>query len=178
MNGFEELRDIRGLDPVSIWPLAPGWWLVLAAMVLLLLTVLLLRRIPVRSLVRRRDWRDEARRLLRDLRRRLPALDGRDATSEFSELMRRIAMARTARDECAGLSGPAWLEWLGANDPVGFDWKEYGRLLIEIPYAPPGVSVDRDDLRRLVDAAGRWVDPPRETSIPVARSAPDLREAA
>lgn len=178
MNGLDGLHDIRGLDPVSIWPLAPGWWLVLGGIVLLVLMLAALRRIPVRALVGRRDWRVDARRLLRDLRRRLPAADGRAAAGEFSELMRRIAMARTARDECAGLSGPAWLEWLGANDPVGFDWKEYGRLLIEIPYAPPGTTVETDDLRRLVEAAGRWVDPPRETTAAAPSSAPELGEAA
>ena len=175
MNGLEGLRDIRGLDPVSIWPLPPGWWLVLAGVVVAVLAILLLRRVPLLTLVDRREWRADARRLLRDLRRRLPFLDGRDAAGEFSELMRRIAMARTARHECAGLSGPAWLEWLGANDPVGFDWKEYGRWLIEIPYAPPGTSVDKDDLRRLLEAARRWVDPPPETA---AGTASREREAA
>jgi hypothetical protein len=164
MNGLDGLRDIRGLDPVGIWPLPPGWWLVLGGVVVVALAVLAVRRTSFRPRVRRRDWRADARRLLRDLRRRLPALDGRDAAGEFSELMRRIAMARTARGTCAGLSGPAWLEWLGANDPVGFDWREYGRWLIEIPYAPPGTAVDKDDLRRLLEAAGRWVDPPSEVA--------------
>lgn len=178
MNGFDTLRDIRGLDPVSIWPLAPGWWLVLAAFVLLVLTLFAFRRMRVPALVGRRDWRTDARRLLRDLRRRLPALDGREAAGQFSELMRRIAMARASRDECAGLSGPAWLEWLSANDPVGFDWIEYGRLLIEVPYAPPGTSIDKDDLRRLVEAAGRWVDPPREAPSRAAAAGRALQEAA
>ena len=173
MDGLDALRDIRGLDPPSVWPLAPGWWLVLAVLGLLVLAILLRRRMPLRGLPGRRDWRADARRLLRDLRRRLPVLDGREAAGEFSELMRRIAMARTSRDECAALSGSAWLEWLAENDPAGFDWLEYGRLLTEIPYAPPGTSIDKDDLRRLVQAAARWVAPPRE-----AAAGPALQEAA
>ena len=101
MNGLdpalgEGLRDIRGLDAVPIWPLAPGWWLILAGVVVFVALVLLLRRVPVRGLVLRRDWRADARRLLRELRRRVPGLDGREAASEFSILMRRIAMARTS----------------------------------------------------------------------------------
>jgi hypothetical protein len=173
LGGLDGLRDIRGLDDVSVWPLAPGWWLLLGLLVLFLAGVLVLRRISLPSLIGPRDWRMEARRLLRDLRRRLPMLDGREAAGEFSELMRRIAMARTSRDECAGLSGTAWLDWLSTRDPTGFDWREYGRVLIEVPYAPPGSRVDPEDLRRLFDAAGFWVDPPRE-----AVAASPVREAA
>jgi len=174
LGGFDGLRDIRELDAVSWWPLAPGWWIVLATLAVIALLALWLQRHPPQlPLGRPRDWRVDARRLLRDLRRRLPGLDARNALTEFSELMRRIAMARTARDVCAGLAGSEWLQWLSDHDPVGFDWKEYGRLLTEVPYAPPGVAVDMDDLRRLLDAAGRWVDPPREAAAP-----PELKEAA
>lgn len=173
MAGADGLRDIHGLDAVPIWPLGPGWWVLLGGLLLLVVLAWLWRRVGVPTLPGRRDWRGDARRLLRDLRRRLPALDGRSAAGEFSELMRRIAMARTSRDECAGLSGSAWLEWLSANDPVSFDWQEYGRVLVEIPYAPPGTVVDMDDLRRLIEAAARWVDPPREAS-----GTPALKEAA
>lgn len=129
--------------------------------------IFLLRNEFVRGLLPfRGDWRADARRLLLDLKDRLPGLDGRTAVSEFSELLRRIAMARTARDECAGLSGPDWLEWLGANDPSGFDWCTYGRLIIEVPYAPPGTSVDAEEMRRLIDAAANWLVPDVEESMP------------
>ena len=30
----DSLRDIRGLDTVGLWPLAPGWWLVLVGALL------------------------------------------------------------------------------------------------------------------------------------------------
>ncbi|RLW54638.1 MAG: hypothetical protein B6D69_04845, partial [gamma proteobacterium symbiont of Stewartia floridana] len=31
---MDPLRDIRGIDTVSWWPLAPGWWLLLIGIVL------------------------------------------------------------------------------------------------------------------------------------------------
>ena len=169
------LRDIRGLDPVSFWPLAPGWWLMLGGLVLAVALVIAWRKLsPQLSIGRPRDWRVDARRLVRDLRRRLPGMDGRTAAGEFSELMRRIAMAATSRDECAGLSGKAWLEWLSDHDPSGFDWREHGRLLLDIPYAPPGIGVDPDDLRRLLDAANGWIVSTEST----AGGTPPVREAA
>ena len=180
MNGFGApdagLRDIRGLDAVSAWPLAPGWWVLMLVAMLVVLAVVFRERLPVPALRRSGDWRADARRLLRDLKRRLPGLDGRAAAAEFSELMRRIAMARTARDECAGLSGTAWLDWLSANDPAGFDWREHGRLVVEVPYAPPGVNVDPADMQRLIDAAKVWTMPEAETAPPTA--AVPHREAA
>ena len=181
MNGMgfmgDGLRDIRGLDPVSFWPLAPGWWLILGGVLFVAVMVIGWRKLsPHISFGRPRDWRVDARWLVRDLRRRLPTLDGRIAASEFSELMRRIAMARTSRDECAGLSGRDWLDWLSDNDPAGFDWVEHGRLLIDIPYAPPGITVDMDDLRRMLDAAGGWIEQGEPTQT---QQAPEpVREAA
>lgn len=179
MNGtgfiVDGLRDIHGLDPISFWPLAPGWWLVLGGVVLLALLVIGWKKVsPQLSFGRPRDWRTDARRLVRELRRRLPGLDGRTAAGEFSELMRRIAMASTSRDECAGLSGQAWLDWLSDRDPSGFDWREHGRLLLDIPYAPPGTAVDPDDLRRLLDAANAWIDRPE----PAESGASPVGEAA
>ena len=38
------LHDIHELDSVGIWPLATGWWLMLAGMVLLILLFIGLRR--------------------------------------------------------------------------------------------------------------------------------------
>ncbi len=159
------LRDIRGLDAVSVWPLAPGWWLLIIALIVAAIALFLLSKAPIAALFSSGDWRGDARHLLGDLKRRLPSLDGRSAASEFSELMRRIAMARTARDECAGLSGADWLDWLSANDPGGFDWREHGRLIIEAPYAPIGTSLNMDDMGRLIDAAANWLAPPTDEGV-------------
>ena len=56
--------------------------------------------------------------------------------AELSELLKRIAMARHGRVACAGLQGQAWLDWLSAQDPNGFDWRQHGQPLIHAPYAP------------------------------------------
>lgn len=153
----EGLRDIHGLDSVPWWPLAPGWWWLLGAVAVLAIIWLLSAGVLARM---QRDWRKEARRLLSEIRRRLYMADERQLVREFSELVRRIAIARFGRESCAGLTGGAWLEWLRDHDPTGFDWVENGRVLIEAPYAPPGAGVDLDVLGRLIGAAQAWVQPP------------------
>ena len=150
----DSIRDIHSLDPVGLWPLAPGWWLVLAGVLfagwLLFLALRFVWRYPFFT------WHNSARRQLLRLRQRSATEPVGTVAGEFSELLRRIAIARFGREACAGLAGTAWLEWLSANDPAGFDWRESGRLLLALPYAPPGTAGDADRLRRLIDAAMPW----------------------
>jgi hypothetical protein len=159
----EQLRDIQGIHGVPWWPPGPGWWLLAAAV--LALTFLAWRfrpqlrlRIPPLPFVTVGSWRWDAARHLRDLRKRAGTQDGKQTAGELSELLRRIAMARLGRDVCAGLTSEDWLAWLGGNDPKGFDWPRQGRLLLEVPYAPPGDLRRSQELLTLIDAAYDWVE--------------------
>jgi hypothetical protein len=155
--GAEQLRDIRGLDPISWWPLAPGWWLtfILALILAALIAWMIERRSPNR-------WRWEARAQLRSFRRRLRREDPRIILEGFSELMRRLAMARHGRDQCAGLVGEAWLQWLAEHDPQRFDWMRRAAWLEALPYAPPGDGPKPGELSVVLDAAVAWTHPVRK----------------
>lgn len=150
------LHDIRGLDAIPWWPLAPGWWLVVSLCLALLVVVTTwywwARRDPLLPLYR------DARRSLKGLRRRVRRDSVKDIASVLSELLRRIAMLGSERQDCAGLSGRAWLEWLAVHDPNGFDWTNHGQLLLVAPYAPDAPAVKRRQVRKLIDAALAWVD--------------------
>jgi hypothetical protein len=155
------LRDIRGLDAIGWWPPAPGWWLI--AILVLILAVgatWILRKRWLASL----DWRIEAMQHLRALRRQLHRREPKNVAGDLSELLRRIAIARGGRRTCAGLVGEAWLDWLNHDDPNGFDWKQRGQMLLELPYAPPHIRARVDEIRDLIDAAIRWVTSSREDS--------------
>ncbi|MGB5735797.1 MAG: DUF4381 domain-containing protein [Thiohalocapsa sp.] len=162
---FPEATQLRDIDAVlgnPWWPLAPGWWLLLAALAVLALALwrfdLVWRlRVPI-PLITLGSWRWDAGRELRQLRREATDASVKDTASELSELLRRIAMARHGRNACAGLHGADWLGWLAEHDPKGFDWRDQGRLLLAAPYAPPArTEAELNALLRLIDAAMEWV---------------------
>ncbi|MCF7990715.1 MAG: DUF4381 domain-containing protein [Thiohalocapsa sp.] len=157
-----QLRDIHDALGTPWWPLAPGWWLLLGAAALLSLLIWRFRpnwrlHLPI-PFVTLGDWRWDAARALRRLRRESAGAPLKERVSALSELLRRIAMARQGRAACAGLHGNDWLDWLTRHDPRGFDWRNEGRLLLDAPYAPaaPG-GADEDKLRRLLDAVEPWI---------------------
>jgi len=157
------LHDIHELDTVGIWPLATGWWLMLACTVLLILLFIGLRRWRPdwHRYLPRYGWSRDAARELTVLRAQVGHGDVKVLAARLSELLRRIAIARCGRDRCAGLHGEHWLAWLGDHDPDGFDWRSRGRLLLDLPYAPPGEIGDQPDLHKLIDAAMAWTTQPR-----------------
>jgi hypothetical protein len=157
------LHDIHELDPVSAWPLAPGWWLLMAAILALVLFIIALRRWRPdwQRYLPRHGWSRQAANELHALRERVGLDDARTLSAELSELLRRIAIARCGRRHCAGLHGEVWLDWLADHDPDGFDWRDHGRLLLILPYAPPGELAEDPRLHVLIDAALSWTTMPR-----------------
>lgn len=157
-NLGSRLHDIHDLDRVGFWPMAPGWWMLLAgALVLVLLTVVLRRYPPKwRRLLPRRGWARMASHELMELKADIDRVEAKHTAAHLSELLRRIAIARCGRHRCAGLQGESWLAWLREHDPEGFDWLENGRALLDLPYAPPGGDQKREELLQLIDAALAW----------------------
>ncbi|MBK5940694.1 DUF4381 domain-containing protein [Halochromatium roseum] len=183
------LRDIHDALGNPWWPLAPGWWLLFAMVVGVVAFVWHFRQVrwvlPVIPLLYLGDWRWDARRALKRLRCAPPQTSLKTQLAELSELLKRVAMARHGRSACAGLHGQAWLDWLSAHDPDGFNWRQHGQLIVSAPYAPdsadpakktPGSSRDRDprsepppiadrqhaerQLEQLIAATERWITAP------------------
>jgi hypothetical protein len=96
-NGAVILRDIHGLDAVPWWPLAPGWWYLIGLVVGLLLMIAFRQWLVYNGPWT--GWRGDARRQLRALKKALPKDDPRQVAGRLSELLRRIAMARSGRRE-------------------------------------------------------------------------------
>ena len=143
------LRPLHLPDPIGWWPLAPGWWFVIA---------LLLAGIGWLVL---RAWRKYqflapqryAMRTLAEvesdyLTRRDPLMLGR----QLSELLRRSMLAYAPRHEVAGLTGDAWLEWLDRDLPVPYFHTEGGKSLLQLPYRDPNGDFSDVDVNALLAA--------------------------
>jgi hypothetical protein len=104
------LRDIHLPDAVSIWPLAPGAWLLGGGLLLLIGAAVLIVRSRRR---RQRPWSDAASEELASIEATFVAQ--RDAVSlaaSLSSLLRRAVMARCPDDRVAALMGDDWVELL------------------------------------------------------------------
>ena len=126
------LRDIHLPDPVSWWPLAPGWW---ALMVLIVMVVLLIAY----CIRRYRNHKISALYLVKQELERIKTdfninQDKSNLVKELSELIRRLSISIFPREESAGLTGEEWLKFLDQySDKNEFD-NGIGRVLIEAPY--------------------------------------------
>jgi hypothetical protein len=143
------LRDLHLPEAIGWWPLAPGWWVVIALAVAAML-ILLRRYLRTRA-------RGAARRYALLQLQELTAEfeQHRDAvafSSALSALLRRTMLAYAPRQEVAGLTGDEWLAWLDRDlDQPRFQ-SEAGRKLLELPYRAPRDDVSAMDLVDVVAA--------------------------
>ncbi len=95
---LDNLHDIVVPPAVPPWPPAPGWWFVIA---------LAVAAAGILSLRAWRAWRANAYR-----RAALSELEGAPDLATAAEVLKRTALAAFPRTQVAGLTGPAWCEWL------------------------------------------------------------------
>ena len=140
------LRGLHLPEPVGWWPLAPGWWVLIAILVVV-------SGVLVRAWLRRRARSAARRKALRQLEesRSAYAYHGNPVVlgTEVSELLRRTMLAYAPRSEVAGLTGDAWLAWLDRDLDQPRFREGPGRSLLELPYRnpeTPAADVDVDGM--------------------------------
>ncbi len=144
---FERLRDIQVPAGVSVWPLAPGWWLLLT----LLSAVLVAGSI---FWYRRRALRRAALKELAGIQDKYRRDHNSAALAMgISTLLRRVALAREPRSPVAGLCGDAWLAYLNRRGETDAFTRGAGRVLASLPYG----SGEPVDVSHLVSLAKGWV---------------------
>lgn len=145
------LRDIYLPDPISWWPLAPGWWGLLALFIVLILVLF--------WMFSRNKNRSKNKQLGSIVKQKLAQLkqvdDDKVFVEQLSVLLKGVAIERYGAD-VAGLSGDKWLRFLDAHwaDNVMRDDKQSfrngaGQILVTAPYQKQ-VSIDRQALLQLV----------------------------
>jgi hypothetical protein len=175
---LSQLADIHLPDAVSLWPPAPGWWLLAALVLLALLWVG--RQLLRRLLVRRRlgaalqeldtvyaTWQTHSG----DAATRNQA--GLDLLYGCNAILKRVALVYFPLQEVSALSGQAWLRFLDQTDRSNAFTAGAGQVLGDGTYRP-AFSADAAALHAL---CRRWIS--ARYLLPDARTktlAPEARE--
>lgn len=136
---LDRLHDLALPPEVPWWPLAPGWYGVIA------LALAAAAWLACRAW---KHWRSNAYR-----RAALQELGALDTPAAIAGLLRRCALAIAPRDRIAELSGPAWTDWLTARCPEPMPEIVRSQLTAGIYQAPS----NNPDLAPLKTYATRWI---------------------
>ena len=147
---LKQLRDIHLPDPISLWPLAMGWYFLGA--VLIIYIALLITYFIRRS--RRLQSRRYLLKRIEDLREQYQTeADARAIAVELSMLLRRASLVSFPRREVAGLQGEQWLGFLDETGSTREFTEGIGRVLLTAPYQHQA----QFDVSELLNLALRWV---------------------
>ena len=151
------LRDIHLPDPVSWWPLAPGWWII-AGGVLLFVIIFFAGRQYYRSKALHRDANAELEKIKHQF-----ALNHNEIelVQALSILLRRSCISFYPRHETASLTGDVWLKYLDSTSPtVSSDtttfYKGVGEILASAPYMSES-TILKIDCDALIILCETWI---------------------
>lgn len=147
------LRDIHLPEPVSWWPPAPGWWLLLIAGVIIIAGLLVFRRISHSRLLKRTVVAE-----LNTVRERYHQNhDPVELVKSLSTLMRRASISFYPRGTAASLTGNDWLKYLDSTSQRKDFEHGSGRILATAPYLPANSRIDVD-LEDLLSLCENWLN--------------------
>ena len=160
MNPLDELQPTIAPLPVSWWPLAPGWWLVLILVPLLIWGLWYLRRyLPRKQRTQQAEQPlDPLRQAALDELAALPRpYDGQPAgpwLQQLNALLKRLARAHYPQDNSHILSGRTWLAFLDSRCPAAglTRWM----ILVEGGYRA-GCTLDDKAIEGLQQAVATWI---------------------
>ena len=137
-----QLRDIHTPSMIETWPPAPGWWLLAALGTLLVIAGITWLFRYWRANRYRREAMSELAQLFEDWHKNEDELA---YLGSLQRLLKRAALTSFPREDVAGLTGEAWVQFLdrttGSHD---FSIGE-AEALIDGTYRPD-ISVDIDSL--------------------------------
>jgi len=138
MNQADPLAELRGLaspDAISLWPLAPGWW-VLA--VLVLACIYWLSRKVQKTRRARAYQREAVSEISVYWQQYLNEQDISAYLQNLASLLKRTALSAYPNSNAASTSGDTWLAFLDSTLPETGSGNrfqsEVGQLLITGPY--------------------------------------------
>lgn len=144
-----QLKDIHLPDPVSWWPLAPGWYgvMILIVIVMIALTYFFYKR-HLNALPKK-----QALILLKAYSEHYEKERNAQLTSaRISELLKRVALVYFPRMEVASIHGDAWIEFLNQTGK-GIDFTPVKGMLLDSPFK----MAETVNLKPLITRTEQWI---------------------
>lgn len=138
-TSLDRLHDIVLPEPVSWWPLAPGWYAVIG------LGVVASVFFAWRAF---RYWKKNAYR-----RAALHELSQATSTAQIALILRRAALAMAPRESIASATGDAWVDWLERQGPDTVS----ANVRRELVHGIYRRSVDNAPVKELQQFAVQWI---------------------
>lgn len=107
-NPLAELKDIHAPHAISVWPLAIGWY-ILIAVALIVVVFFLIRLVRNKQKQRRFDMLNQ---LLNTIEEHYGVISDNEIIAECSVLLKRIARAKFPNENPQMLVGDEWLSFL------------------------------------------------------------------
>lgn len=141
---FSQLQDIHTPQAVGWWPLAWGWWCLIA--LLLVVTVILIRAIFKHFKLR--QAKKAALQALADIE-----VDSTPIAQvkAINNILKRVVLAYCNRDEVAQLTGSKWASWLNDRCKKG---PAFDATLISLAYQP---TCNEEQAQRFKQQAIAWI---------------------
>ncbi len=141
-TSLDNLHDIVVPDPVSWWPLAPGWYVIILGL------VIAATWISIRFI---QQW--QSNRFRREALRQLETIK----PSELPALVKRVALCLWPREQVASLSGDDWLQFLKQSNTTTFT-KDSGKNLLSLSYSPDtNLEASSPEFSELKNTVRTWI---------------------
>lgn len=152
-NPLENLRDIHLPNAITDWPPALGWWIL--GSLLLLLLAWGMWKIGMRY-QQRHLQRMALSSYLQIEQQYLNHQNSLRLIKQYSNLLRRVAMARFSRPQVASLTGKAWLNFLDQSAGMKVFRTDVGQLLLTAPFQK--ADTEFKQLSALTSAIKQWIE--------------------
>ena len=153
---LDKLHDLVEPAAVAWWPLAPGWWIVIA----LLLVWLGAAFVTAWIRWRKTAYRRAGLRLLDKIEKASAnaSADSVRLLGSLSSLLKRVALAAFPRERVASLSGDEWIAFLDRTSAGARFATEPMNLLAGASYHDSAsAQLDDEQFSAICDAARSWI---------------------
>lgn len=156
---LSQLKDIHEPAAIGIWPLAPGWWILIVGTICLAILITLFWR----KHIKQNGWKKEAVKTITAIKKQIPEQSHQQSLLLINKLIKRIAIHKSNDISIKALTGSSWHEYMsaflnGPDTPNMFNTQQL-ELLSEGLYKQ-GIDVDKSmssEITDLLKALNNWI---------------------